>query len=309
LNLKYLTYHEIDKEKWDHCIKHAANRLIYAESTYLDMMTGCKWDAIIMNDYEALMPLIYKRKFGISYLYQPAFVQQSGIFSIKNMGAQQINSFVEMAATHFKFGEITLNYQNELTGKQSNFIQSKRNNFIININRSYQLIREDYSIYIRQRLKRLEKYQLKYIECGTIEEVLKNYQKLYGEKMKGVKPKDYTFFKKLCEVYNKENGLIIRSVYNKDGDKLLASVLLFRDERRIYNIVSCIYPDGKKLLANYFLYDQIIREFSGAGLMFDFEGSDVPGIAFFYKKFAQQNQPYTFIKWNKLPKAIQLIKK
>jgi len=44
-------------------------------------------------------------------------------------------------------------------------------------------------------------------------------------------------------------------------------------------------------------------------LIFDFEGSDIKGIADFYKKFGTINQPYPFIKWNNLPAIVKFLKK
>jgi len=72
VKLSYLPYKQIDKVKWDACIRHSMNRLIYAESVYLDHM-AVNWDAIVLNDYEAVMPLPWKKKLGIRYLYQPSF--------------------------------------------------------------------------------------------------------------------------------------------------------------------------------------------------------------------------------------------
>ena len=36
-------------------------------------MTGGKWDALVLDDYAAVMPLTWRRKYGTRYLYQPAF--------------------------------------------------------------------------------------------------------------------------------------------------------------------------------------------------------------------------------------------
>ena len=84
MEIAYLTYQQINKSKWDDCINKSINKLIYAESFYLDTITE-NWDAIVLNDYEAVMPLIWKKKFGIKYLYQPAFLQQAGIFVSKKI--------------------------------------------------------------------------------------------------------------------------------------------------------------------------------------------------------------------------------
>ena len=53
----------------------------------------------------------------------------------------------------------------------------------------------------------------------------------------------------------------------------------------------------------------MIKEFSGSDIIFDFEGSDIEGIKFFYEKFNAVNEPYFFYHYNNLPKLLQLIKK
>ena len=58
-NIHYLTNREIDKIKWDECIDKADNGLVYAYSFYLDHMAK-QWDALVWNDYEAVMPLTWK---------------------------------------------------------------------------------------------------------------------------------------------------------------------------------------------------------------------------------------------------------
>ncbi len=39
-----------------------------------------QWDALVWNDYEAVMPLTWNRKYGIAYLYQPFLTAQLGVF-------------------------------------------------------------------------------------------------------------------------------------------------------------------------------------------------------------------------------------
>jgi hypothetical protein len=43
--------------------------------------------------------------------------------------------------------------------------------------------------------------------------------------------------------------------------------------------------------------------------MLDFEGSDIPGIADFYKGFGGLDEPYYFCKWNQLPWFYRIFKK
>jgi hypothetical protein len=72
--------------------------------------------------------------------------------------------------------------------------------------------------------------------------------------------------------------------------------------------MSSVTEQGKKMLANYFLYNEVIREFSGNSYILDFEGSDLPGVAYWYEKIANFNQPYFFLRYNHLPLVIRWLK-
>lgn len=284
------------------------NGLIYAESVYLDHMCA-NWDALVLDDYVAVMPLTRKNKWGIQYLYQPAFIQQGGIFFMNKLPVKTIRSFMELAYARFKFAEFTVNYQNLTDWKQDHIKETLRNNFILKLGSGYKNIYSGYNTYIKQRLNRLKKFSLQYKHSTHHAEVIKMYKELYGKRMPGLSQKDFTQFSKLCKYYSKSDRMIIRQAYNHDGKELLASVLLLKDDGRIYNIISCIFPAGKKLLANYFLYNELIKEFSDEDIVFDFEGSDIPGVAYFYNKFSSGNQQYSFIKFNRLPLPIRLLKR
>lgn len=308
MELNYLTYHQINKSKWDDCINKSINKLIYAESFYLDTITE-NWDAIVLNDYEAVMPLIWKKKFGIKYLYQPAFFQQAGIFFSNQINNEVLQAFITTASQHFKFGEFTLNFLNVSLNQDGFFTLKKRNNFIFPLGKSYDTIFNEYSLYIKQRLKRVQKFQLQYRTSKDYKKAINIYKRLYKERLIDFKKKDYDNFENICNYYFNLNRLFVREIWSADENTMLACVVLLKDENRLYNIASSIFPEGKKMLANYFLYDNIIREFADENIILDFEGSDVPGIAYFYKKWASANQLYPFIKWNLLPAPVKLIKR
>ena len=305
--IKYIKNGDIDKLKWDNCIRQSNNGLIYAESFYLDHMSA-NWDALILDDYEVVMPLTWKRKWGIQYLYQPPFIQQGGIFFKKKLTAKIIRSFIDEASHKFKFAEFTINYLNELTPEKG--LQVKmRNNFILQLGDGYKQVAKRYNSYIKQRLSRLAKFSLQYKPSTDHTAAIKLYRKLYGERMTSVSSKDYLQFEKLCKIISADNRVLIRHVYNSDGKELLAVILLLKDDKRLYNIISCILPKGKKLLANYFLYNEVIREFADEDIILDFEGSDIPGVSYFYNKFSGSNQQYAFVKFNNLPLPIKLLKR
>lgn len=67
-------------------------------------------------------------------------------------------------------------------------------------------------------------------------------------------------------------------------------------------------PAGKKLSANYLLLYSIFQEFELSGYLFDFEGSDHPGIRNFYLQFTKLTQPYYRYHFNDLRFPARLFK-
>src|SRR6187397_45201 len=130
--IQYLVNKQIDKTKWDKCITEASNGLIYAYSFYLDTLAK-HWDALIFNDYEAVMPLTWNKKYGIHYLYQPAFSAQLGVFG-KRLDYPLINSFINTIPGKFRLAEINMNMGNLLEHRNE---YDLRTNYVLSLNRSY----------------------------------------------------------------------------------------------------------------------------------------------------------------------------
>ena len=81
--IKYFQHSEIDKAKWDAYIEKSSNVMLYAYSWYLDIVSP-NWVALIKGDYKVVFPLPAKKKLGVSYISQPLFTQQLGLFSYDN---------------------------------------------------------------------------------------------------------------------------------------------------------------------------------------------------------------------------------
>jgi hypothetical protein len=287
---------QIDDNAWNHLIDHSSNGLVYARTSFLDTFSP-GWSALILGDYQAVMPLTNRRKYGISYLYQPSFCQQLGIFG--KVDEQITGDFIKTAKRYFRFAEIHLNYSNQVFGTQP------RQNFIISLNHSYDSIAAGFSPVHLKNLKRAANTGLRYTHSDAFEANINlNYQ-LYGSRIRAVRRSD---FDALIELSRAEPGrVLVREVWR--ADDLQASAICFFDGSRIYFVISSVTEPGKKNQANHFLVDQLIREYAGRDLVLDFEGSDMEGIAAFYRGFGALDQPYFFLKWNELPWYYRLFKK
>jgi len=287
LKISYLRHENIDKKKWDDCIDNAHNGLIYAHSYYLDSMSE-NWNALVMNDYEAVMPLTWNKKFGIRYLRQPAFTQQLGIFGNIFFEKNVTELFINKALETFSFAEINLNYANKY--------KEKKCNLVLPLNRPFAEIEKSFR---KDFVNKIKNSDLIYESSEDIERAIRIFKKNYDYKIK-ISSKAYQRWLRACHVLKTKEQLLVREVSSPNGE-LLSTALFLKDNRRIYYVMSSTLPLGRKLQSNYFLLYHLIKEFSGQNLIFDFEGSEIPSIKLFFSKFGAIEQPYSFVKINNLP--------
>lgn len=78
--IRYIENSKINRKKWDICIKEAINIELVAFSWFLDSVCD-DWDALILGDYKAVMPLPFTRQGRLQVLKQPILTKHLGIYS------------------------------------------------------------------------------------------------------------------------------------------------------------------------------------------------------------------------------------
>lgn len=304
--IHYVKRQDIDTKRWDACVQISANGLIYARSWWLDTMAD-NWDALILGDYIAIMPLPWKKKYGIRYLYQPPLTQQLGVISFQHLGEPIIAKFIEKAKAHFRFAEITLNSLFD-TGLPHN-----RNNFYIPLGKHYHEIAAGYSTSLKTSLKRAANRNLSYKQLHRVTDIIELFKLTYQDRDFVSDPYIYERLKKVAGIAIEKNMWLTRYVTrdndNQDLQDICTGALCPIDEKRIYFILSVTPKDKRTYMPNHFLIDRLIHQFSSSHLLLDFEGSDLPGVATFNQSFGTRNEPYHFLKWNNLPWPISMLKK
>jgi hypothetical protein len=298
--IRYIRHAEIDMKKWDRCIHAAPNGLVYCCSFYLEHLAK-HWDALVLNDYKYVMPIIWNRKFGIPYLYQPAFLPQAGIFGAAAIDETIITGFITELKKRFRFAEIFLNHGNPLAGLLPS------TNYILSLNAPYEEINKSYKTHLVKNLKHAAKTSFTYTSTTDFPKVIGLYHHEYARRIPQVTGEDYKKFALLCEDMLAKKYLLVKEVYA--GEMLQAAAIFFKKDGRIYNIMPFVSAAGRYSNANPFLYDQLIREFAGKEQWLDFEGSSIPGIAAFYNKFGAIDQPGYFLRYNDLPWPLRYFKK
>ncbi len=293
--INYLKNCEIDKQKWDRCIQQSPNGNIAVNSWYLDIIAE-NWDALVLNDYSAVMPLIFNRKWGIYYLYQPMFIQQSGVFGTVTLSNEIIKEFINAIPRKFKLVEISFNYLNALPAKHKGTVI--KNNYILELLSGANALARNYSKNTIRNIKKAEKEKLEAYYRFSPQMLIENFKETRGQKTL-IKPNYYKRFSHLMHTCVKnEYGEMIVATTQTNEEVAGIFFTVYRNKITLLMMASGEY--GRQSGAAAFLVNQLITRFSGYDFVLDFEGGSDPGMQQFYAGFGAQAQPYFFYRRKRL---------
>jgi len=293
--IQYLTYHQIDKQLWNESIDNAANGLIYACSYYLDAMAE-NWDALVFNNYQIVMPLTWKKKYGIYYLYQPYFTASLGVFG-KDITQDIIAQFLQSIPSKFKYWDIYLNAGNFF--ELINFPLYQRINYVLPLTEKYEVLYKNFRENIKRNVKKAIQLNCTVVKDIAVDEVVALAIE-QSNQFSPITQNDYGRFKKLYNLLYLNKQAITYGVYSARKE-LLASCVFFFYQNRAYYILAGNHPDGKTYGASHTMLNAFIQEYAGENLILDFEGSNISSLAFFYSSFGAVEEKYAGLKMNNLP--------
>ncbi len=283
--LRILSRKEIDERKWDTLINSSVDSLPYALSYYLDAVAE-NWEALVLNDYEAVMPLVWLRKFGFKCLYQPYYCQQLGIFG-KEILTKEMMKEMLIATQKFPYININLNPSIKIVADEFSF--KKKKNLLLDLNKEYSAIRKNYSENHKRNISKAEKNELEFSEDVELNQFQGFYLKNINRKKENFKPQHEKIFKLLTKTVIANGTGKVFITKNKEGE-LVAAVMLLFHRNRIINIINTSSLEGKKTGASHFLFNSFIQKFSNSQNILDFEGSSIPTIGRFYEGFGAQEE-------------------
>ena len=286
--IQYLQRNQLDDFKYDACISKAYNSKIYAYSWYLDCVCD-DWDVLVKDDYEAVMPLPKRKKFGIHYVYLPPWTQQLGVFSRNRIENKLINYFINSIPKKFGFINTHLNAANPFQSNDS----ITRSNYELLLHKEYNEIIKGYSKGRKSSISKAKKYSLQIVEDYNYLEIKKLFQDNIGNQLT-IKKSDYDRLDKLLQITTTKN--YIKSIAILKGDMLVGGAFFLIDKPRITYLISAVNKLGRETQAMSLLIDEMIKKFSNSQYILDFEGSEIEELAFFFKSYGAINNVYTEIK-------------
>lgn len=296
--IRRLKYHEIDWDKYQKCLENSEQRKYSAEKKFLDATADKNWEVLIYNDYEAIMPITFIKRFGFKIIVNPKLTQQLGIFSIKD-SINLNEKFLKYFEKNYNIWYYAFNEKNRFKTN----LKTKKN-FVIEKN-SYEFVRQNYS----PKRKRKLRLNPGVLEHAEIKENIKfSASKIFILKnMIGAdNKKDKGHFIKIIEVFSENNLLDFYGFYFQG--ELINLVAIYQDKKTSVLLGTYNTKDKVKLNGASNLIDFAIKK-NIESKNFDFEGGDLPNMEEYFRGFRAEQKNYVVIEQSKLnliKKAIKL---
>ena len=303
--IRFLRHAEIDKLSWDECIRNAVNGIIYARSWYLDIVCP-DWNALVEDDYSSVFPLTGRRKLGIHYLYQPFFTQQLGLFTTNHLTEKLVERFLLAIPSKYKYAEIHLNSMNKVIFGNVNSEMAV--NLELDLIESYENLKKNYDQNTKRNLKKADERCLIIKRRVEPDELITLFRENFGNREGVLKFGDYQRLRILINHCLKNTFSIITGIRG-ENDALHAGIFFLQDGARWILHFAASDKHAKETGMMFLLIDNFIREHAGNSVTLDFEGSNDPNVARFYKGFGAMNCNYTRVTLNRLPLMIRKVLK
>jgi len=292
--IKFIQRKNIDDERWNSIIAASKHETIYPYTWYMDASAD-QWFGLVFGDYEYIMPVAFRKKYTLKYLYQPFHNQQLGVYSEKPVDDKISQIFLQKIKSDFLVGNYAFNAGNSLQ-EEAGYELSERVNYALSLSDGYEQLYKNYSVNTRRNVRKSCKFDLEISEKLSVPEFVV-FKRNNNEKKEG--KEFYLNMERLLLELVKMGKAKISAVY-LGGELCAAAVFSFSAKRVIY-MLSASNAQGKEHRAMFHLIDSSIRSNAEKDVLLDFEGSNVSSIARFFAGFGAQPEKYHRVSFNRLP--------
>jgi hypothetical protein len=302
-DIKYLHHKFINKNDWDNNVANALNRRIYATSFFLDIMSP-RWDALILDNGRAFMPVTRSRKFGVSYVCQPLFVQQLGCFYLDRSNREAEQFLIGELERSYSFIDIALNGENSSAGPYRFRVM---NNFVLRMDSSYDTLSAGFHANTRRNIVKSRDHRLEVTDGYRPAAVIDMFTRNNGRKYPNIGRKHYSRLQTLLEQGMEKDFFQVSAALTPAGETVAVACFLKDFDRYVFYF-SANTEKGREMGAMFFIIDSFIHQHAGTGKLLDMNGSADPGLIRFYSGFGAENLVYRRLYLNNLAFPLKYLK-
>jgi hypothetical protein len=299
--IQLLSHQEIDVAQWEACLASCNHSLVYAHAWYLNIVTKNSWQALVEvkdGKYVSVLPVAVKKWIGQKQVYQPLFMQQLGLFTTPESKHTSVEEYLSLLGQHFP----TVQYQMPLpSGFTMTVLEGwemrPRPNYELSLATSYETIYQGYSQNLKRSLKKAAQAGLQPELVSSPAAVIQLFTQTKGRELPSLQSRHYAMLKKLTTEAQKHGVGEVWEI--RQAGELLTGAIILREARRIIFLFGASSAQGRKLGAMGFLLNHLIEQASNQDMVFDFEGSEVPGVANFYTGFGAEPVSYLSLSFQR----------
>jgi hypothetical protein len=298
-SLRILSRDQINTPQWNDCIKQSLNETPMAYSWVLDFLAP-DWKGLVIGDYEGVMPLNIRSKWGYQLIQMPYDTHNLDIFSslvpLTEIKHQIFFHPVFSTYRFISYSFLPYNNQHPVDQNKPVFI---RNTYELSLNADYSSIFNNFTKSHKKNVRRFLRNNLT-IEKNMAPHSYKTLQQAMAkEKTMLFSPQSHNanFSRMIQTAVQKNRGELLTIAEN---NVIIGSCFFLFGEKRIL-VFHISNATGRQKNTTFGLVNHFLENHSGLSKTLDFAGSDIESIALFNKGFGARLRIYPAVYQNYLP--------
>lgn len=261
----------------------------YLNPAYLDIIAP-NWS--VLTSYDFLFPVVPRWLLGLRLFEQPLLSQHFALLGEKKVQAADYTALLHALGNNFHHVDLCLDLP--MVDLPDNWKREERITYRLQLPENTALLRAAYSSHLKRILKKQNALVIQ--KNVSIAEFMPFLEKNLSEKTK-LPASFYT--KAAALLQEKRLDWQVWGAYAEN--RLVAACAICCMGNQRYYQLAANAPMGKELNAMHQLLDVLLAEWCGQDILFDFEGSMLPGLQRFYSGFGAKAYIYTRVSHSKLP--------
>lgn len=299
--IRHLIHREIDKDRWDAHLLNSGNRLWYAQSWVLDLASP-GWGALIDEESAAMMPLTWRRKWGVDYLFQPLGLQQLGVFAPDPSHAETTR-LLNAVPERFNYWDICIQETAGINVATDIHVEQRPNQTLL-LDKPVDELRKAYAKNHLRNLKTEAPLEQASMDAHSFADL---FRRTTGARYGKDALKGFDEFERIIEEGVRRGQCEVIALKLKD--EVIAAACFATWQGRTIMLKSANTEAGMESMAMFHLLDSWIARHAGTGLLLDFAGSGTPSVARFNAGFGASSGVYLRLVRNRLPMPIRWLKR